>query len=95
MQTETLKTSEHTKFVTLYRKTSTGGLQYWSIRVIPQSDGSGLIVTEHGHLGTNSPQTAQELISEGKNLGKKNETSALVQVMLIPKKRLKRAKSMP
>lgn len=64
---------------TLYRKSKLGALQYWHATVKPQDDGSGLIVVEHGQLGTDSPQVAQELITEGKNVGKKNETSPIAQ----------------
>lgn len=74
-----------TDFNTLYRKSGSGVLQYWHVRVLPQEDGSGLILTEHGQLGTDSPQIAQEVIREGKNLGKKNETSALAQAILEAK----------
>lgn len=68
-----------TEFPTLYRKSKTGAMQYWHVLVKPQDDGSGLIVVEHGQLGTDSPQVAQELITEGKNVGKKNATTPLQQ----------------
>lgn len=75
----------NTEFNTLYRKSAAGALQYWFVKVVPQDDGSGLILTEHGQLGTDSPQIAQEVIREGKNIGKKNETSPLAQAILEAK----------
>lgn len=71
----------NTTFSTLYRKSAAGPLLYWRVSVQPQDDGAGLIVTEHGQLGTDSPQTAQELIREGKNTGKKNATTAIEQAI--------------
>jgi len=72
-------------FPTLYKKTSTGAIQYWTISVEracgPQGSGDwrGVIITEYGQLGTESPQKTEDTISEGKNKGKKNETSAFQQ----------------
>lgn len=71
------------KFPTLYKKTSTGAIQFWTIFVQEQRgsiDGrAGVISTTYGQVGTNSPQTTSDLITEGKNIGKKNETTALKQ----------------
>lgn len=55
---------------TLYKKTSTGAIQYWTIA----TDGNE-IVTRYGQLG-GAEQSTSDLIKEGKNLGKKNETTA-------------------
>lgn len=81
---------------TLYKKTNTGAIQYWSISVEPSQiklvksgiggealeekwvDG-GIIKAEYGQLGTDSPQTTLDEIGLGKNIGKKNETTALQQ----------------
>jgi ATP-dependent DNA ligase len=73
---------------TLYKKTSTGAIQYWKIavhQIVPVAECPvpvGVIVTEHGQLGTDSPQTTEDTISEGKNIGKKNETTAVRQAEL-------------
>lgn len=63
---------------TLYKKTSTGAVQYWTIRVHPIAAG-GEIETEYGQLNTDKPQLTHDTISEGKNVGKKNETTAFQQ----------------
>jgi DNA ligase-1 len=73
---------------TLYKKTSTGAIQYWKVavhQIVPVAECPvpvGVIVTEHGQLGTDSPQTTEDTISEGKNIGKKNETTAVRQAEL-------------
>jgi DNA ligase-1 len=65
----------------LYKKTSTGAIQYWQISVYEDSDHSTayIIETEYGQLGTDSPQRTFDAIYEGKNKGKKNETSVREQ----------------
>jgi ATP-dependent DNA ligase len=67
---------------TLYKKTNTGAIQYWKIsveKVIKDDIELGKIVTEYGQLDTDKPQITEDLITEGKNPGKKNETTALQQ----------------
>lgn len=78
-------------FPTLYKKTSTGAIQYWDIGVdsnaptnttfdISDLDKYGwFIVTQYGQVGTDFPQVTKDLISKGKNPGKKNETTAYQQ----------------
>jgi DNA ligase 1 len=67
-------------FPTLYKKTSTGAIQQWEIRVAPLINQSGAhIVTTYGQVGTDSPQETFDFVSEGKNAGKKNETSPVEQ----------------
>lgn len=66
------------EFPTLYKKTSTGAIQYWTIRVHAVNVG-GEIETEYGQLNTDKPQVTHDTISEGKNTGKKNATTALQQ----------------
>lgn len=63
-------------FPTLYKKTNTGAIQYWHIFVKPSEFGpEGIIFTEYGQVGTDNPQVTQDEIREGKNLGKKNQTT--------------------
>jgi DNA ligase-1 len=62
------------KFPTLYKRTSTGAIQFWQIES-DEYDGIGMINTLYGQLGTDSPQTTADYIEKGKNVGKKNETS--------------------
>jgi DNA ligase 1 len=74
------------KFPTLYKKTSTGAIQQWTIGVINQrgSATAACIVTEYGQVD-GKIQTTSDLISVGKNIGKKNETSARWQAELEAK----------
>lgn len=65
-------------FPTLYKKTSTGAIQYWELSVL-ENGGPTAIHTKYGQVGTDSPQTTTDYITEGKNIGKKNETSAAQQ----------------
>lgn len=64
------------KFPRLFKKTSTGAIQFWDISVIDQrgSNTAANICTEYGQVD-GKIQTTSDLISEGKNVGKKNETS--------------------
>lgn len=73
---------------TLYKKTSTGAIQYWSISVIEkqgQMDEKefapmwGIITTRYGQVGTANEQVTYDTIAEGKNPGKKNATTAYQQ----------------
>lgn len=72
------------KLPTLYKRTSTGAIEQWTIWVEADVD-SGVntpynIVTEYGHVG-GKLQQAVETVMEGKNLGKKNETTTRDQAM--------------
>ena len=70
------------KLPVLYKKTSTGAIQYWKIWTEKSNQGFKMypcIVTEYGQLGTDSPQITYDHIKEGKNVGRKNETSATEQ----------------
>ena len=61
----------------LFKKTSTGKIQSWSISG-NRTYGAGTIVTVFGQVG-GKLQTTHETISEGKNTGKSNETTAYEQ----------------
>ncbi len=61
---------------TLYKKTSTGADQYWTI-----GTKGNTIVTRWGQVG-GAEQETQDLIKIGKNIGKKNETTAEYQAEL-------------
>lgn len=72
-------------FPKLYKKTSTGAIQTWKIDVEPSLLGElgapyAQIVTVYG-LQLGKKQVAKEMIKEGKNLGKANETTPLEQAM--------------
>ena len=66
-------------FPTLYGKASTGKIKMWSIKVEDQS-GVGAITTTHGYLD-GKLQTNTRLVTVGKNIGKKNETTPVQQAV--------------
>jgi DNA ligase 1 len=61
----------------LYKKTSTGAIQEWFVRVII-IDGDVNIVTQYGQVN-GKIQTSFEKVLEGKNIGKANATTAITQ----------------
>ena len=73
-------------FPTLYGKASTGKIKMWSIKVEDQKDAShpkggvGAITTTHGYLDGKLQENTR-LVTVGKNLGKKNETTPLQQAI--------------
>lgn len=81
------------RFQRLFKKTSTGAIQYWQIESTGNIDGSeGWILTEYGQYGTPSPQVTKDVISEGKNIGKKNETTAWEQAQAEAKAKWEKQK---
>ena len=62
-------------FPTLQGEATSGKAKIWSIRVFERHDG-GVIETSHGYLG-GKIQVNEKVISTGKNIGKKNETTPL------------------
>jgi ATP-dependent DNA ligase len=66
------------KFPRLYKATAKEGVQIWDIWVEAGGLGQGIICTRFG-LENGKQQTVSEVITEGKNVGKKNETSAWEQ----------------
>lgn len=68
---------------TLYKKTSTGAIQEWTIRVYQESMNSTAttIETVFGQLNSQKIQSTTDIISEGKNIGKKNETTPYDQAI--------------
>lgn len=66
-------------FPILHGEATTGKTKVWSIRVLDQDD-VGVIETSHGYLD-GKMQTNQKVISQGKNLGKKNATTAVQQAI--------------
>ena len=67
------------EFSTLYGEASTGKTKVWHIRVIDR-DNTGVIETTHGYED-GKKQTNEKIIYEGKNVGKKNETTPLQQAI--------------
>ncbi len=70
-------------FPRLFKKTSTGAIQEWEVYV-DDSNGNPVIVTKYGQLG-GKIQTSTEVITEGKNIGRSNETSPMQQACLQAK----------
>lgn len=68
------------KLPKLYKKTSTGAIQFWEIEAT-----SNQIITTYGQLDTASPQQTTDLISSGKNIGRSNETTIEHQTELEAK----------
>lgn len=64
----------------LYKKTATGALQEWLVEVF-NIRGFGEVVTSYGQVG-GQYQITSDMIEEGKNVGKKNETTPLEQAQL-------------
>jgi ATP-dependent DNA ligase len=78
-------------FPTLFKKTNTGAIQYWDVFVKIKDQGAE-IVTVYGQVGTDKPQTTSDFIAEGKNIGKKNETSAYEQAVKEAKSKWEKQK---
>lgn len=70
-------------FPKLFKKTSTGTIQEWQVYV-DDSECLPVIVTKYGQLG-GKIQTSTEVIAEGKNIGRSNETSPMQQACLQAK----------
>lgn len=70
-------------FPKLYKKTSTGAIQEWEVYV-DDTNCTPVIVTKYGQLG-GKIQTSTEIITEGKNIGRSNETSPMEQAYLQAK----------
>ena len=68
-----------TMFPTLQGEATTGKAKVWSIRVVDRDD-HGVIETSHGYLG-GKIQTNEKVVSVGKNIGKKNETTPFQQAV--------------
>jgi DNA ligase 1 len=75
-------------FPTLFKKTSTGAIQYWKIDAYEKQGEMtekeyapmyGVITTRYGQIGTENEQLTNDFIYSGKNLGKKNATTVLQQ----------------
>lgn len=67
------------EFPTLYGEASTGKVKMWSINV-KDSDSKGEIIVSHGYED-GKIQVNSKFVEVGKNIGKKNETSALQQAI--------------
>jgi DNA ligase-1 len=59
----------------LYKRTRTGAIQYWEVTTSTSADGTSSIIKRSGQYGTDSPLEHIKEIKEGKNIGKKSETT--------------------
>ena len=66
-------------FPELQGEATTGKTKSWSIRVLERGD-TGVIKTTHGYVD-GKMQVNEKIISVGKNIGKKNETTPLQQAV--------------
>jgi len=66
-------------FPELHGEAVSGKAKMWSIRVL-ERDGTGVIETTHGYVD-GKKQVNEKVISVGKNIGKKNETTPLQQAV--------------
>jgi len=66
-------------FPELQGEATTGKIKSWSIRVV-ERDNTGVIETTHGYVD-GKKQINEKVISTGKNIGKKNETTPLQQAV--------------
>jgi DNA ligase-1 len=69
----------------LYKKTSTGAIQEWEVSVAI-IDGDVNIINKYGQVG-GKIQVSRELVLEGKNVGKANETTTISQGLAQAKSR--------
>lgn len=82
-ESSTLKKTEMSllkEFPKLYKKTSTGAIQEWSVCVF-DNDSKGAIVSYYGQVGGKIQESIQ-WVNEGKNEGKKNETTPISQSIM-------------
>lgn len=74
------------KLSTLFKKTNTGAIQQWNVEakyetILGLVNPHGIVVTSYGQVG-GAMQETSDLITDGKNLGKKNETTPYQQACL-------------
>jgi len=66
-------------FPPLFGTSSTGKIKTWSICVVDR-DGMGVVQTTHGYVESKQT-TTERIVDKGKNLGKKNATTAVSQAI--------------
>lgn len=65
-------------FPVLYKKSSQGKIELWGVEIEDMGDGTARVLSTYGETG-GKLQTTFDTIREGKNLGKKNETTVIEQ----------------
>jgi DNA ligase-1 len=66
-------------FPTLYGEASTGKAKMWSV-CVEDRGGVGVVITTHGYVD-GKQQVNERLVTVGKNIGKKNETTPVAQAV--------------
>lgn len=66
----------------LYKRGSNHSIRYWSIQTEDTPAQKAHIVKRFGTFGTDSPHKSEQIVTVGKNIGKKNETTYLTQALL-------------
>ena len=74
-----LHPSNMSSFPVLFGSSSAGKTKTWSVAVV-ERDGCGVIQTSRGYVGGKQVMT-ERVVKEGKNLGKKNATTAIEQAL--------------
>lgn len=69
------------KLPTLYKQKKKGAVTCWEISVV-EKEGRGVIVAEFGQVG-GAKQTFYKEVEEGKNIGRKNETTPFEQACVM------------
>jgi len=69
-----------TNFPILYKKSSQGKIEQWGVEVEVMENGTCRVFSVYGETG-GKLQSTFDVISEGKNVGKKNETTVLQQAL--------------
>jgi DNA ligase-1 len=67
-------------FPTLYGESSHGKQKMWSVSVSESPEKHGIILTTHGYVDGKQVES-RRIVTEGKNIGKKNATSPLTQAI--------------
>lgn len=65
-------------FPVLYKKSTQGKIELWGVEIEDMGDGTARVLSTYGEVG-GKMQTTFDTIREGKNLGKKNETTVIEQ----------------
>ena len=68
-------------FPPLQGEAKTGKVKLWQVSVKATKEGHGRITVEYGYAG-GAVQKDEKVVEEGKNIGKKNETTPLAQAVL-------------
>jgi ATP-dependent DNA ligase len=68
------------EFPTLYGESSHGKQKTWSVAVVVTPEDHGEIVTTHGYVDGKNVES-RRVVSTGKNIGKKNATTAVAQAV--------------